>query len=143
MTLVDANVLLYAVDATAERHASAKAWLDGAMSGGETVMLPWLCLLAFVRLSTHPAVYPHPLTATQAFGVVRAWTARPNVVFDQPGREHGEAMERLLQEAGTGGNLVNDAHLAALARAHDATVVTFDNDFGRFPGVRWKMPPAP
>ena len=140
MRLVDANVLLYAVDATAGRHGEAKAWLDRALSGGETVVLPWICLLAFVRLSTHPAVYPHPLSTAQAMAVVKSWTRRPNVVFGQPGREHAEAMERLLASMGTGGNLVNDAHIAALAIAHGATVVTYDNDFGRFPGVRWETP---
>lgn len=140
MTLVDANVLLYAVDASSQRHAAAKAWLDAALSGAETVMLPWLCLLAFVRISTHPAVYPRPLTVAQALGVVRAWTWRPNVVSGQPESNHADAMKRLLTATGVGGNLVNDAHIAALALTHGATVMTFDSDFGRFPGVRWASP---
>ena len=47
----------------------------------------------------------------------------------------------MLRATGRGGNLVNDAHLAALALQYDATVISYDNDFGRFPGVRWERPP--
>lgn len=39
-----------------------------------------------------------------------------------------------------GGNLASDAHLAALALEHHATVVSYDNDFSRFKGVRWRSP---
>jgi len=49
-------------------------------------------------------------------------------------------MRRLIAEMGTAGNVVNDAHLAALALEYDGEVVTFDRDFGRFPGVRWRTP---
>lgn len=142
MKLVDANVLLYAVDTSAPRHEEARQWLDGALSGAETVILPWPCLLAFLRISTHPGIYPHPLTAEQAVDVVAAWTQRPNVVTSTPSTRHAESLGRLLEATGVGGNLVNDAHIAALAIAHAATVVTFDSDFGRFPGVRWEAPGA-
>ena len=146
MKLVDANVLLYAVDTSAPHHAEARRWLDAALSGAETVILPWLCLLAFLQISTHPGIYPRPLTAEQAIGIVTAWTRRPNVVTDAPTTQHAELLGRMLAATGiggnVGGNLVNDAHLAALAIEHGATVVTFDSDFGRFPGVRWETPAA-
>jgi len=140
--LVDANVLLYAVDTSAPRHREARGWLDTALSGAETVILPWLCLLAFLRISTHPAIYPRPLTAEQAISIVTAWTRRPNVVTDPPTAQHAELLDRMLAATGVGGNLVNDAHVAALAIEHGATVVTFDSDFGRFPEVRWEVPTA-
>lgn len=142
MKLVDANVLLYAVDTSAPHHAEARPWLDDALSGTETVVLPWLCLLAFLRIATHPGIYPHPLAPEQAVGVVSAWTARPNVVAGAPGPRHAELLGRMLAATGVGGNLVNDAHVAALAVEHGATVVTFDGDFARFPGVRWELPAA-
>jgi len=138
--LVDANVLLYAVDTSAPRHEEARHWLDSALSGAETVILPWLCLLAFLRISTHPGIYPHPLTVEQATGVVAAWSRRPNVVPGTPTPKHAELLAQMLTATGVGGNLVNDAHIAALAVEHNATVVTFDSDFGRFPGVRWETP---
>ena len=92
MKLVDANVLLYAVDTSAPHHEAARRWLDAALSGSETVTLPWLCLLAFLRISTHPGIYPRPLTAEQAVEVVAAWTRRPNVVPDSPTPQHAELL---------------------------------------------------
>lgn len=140
MKLVDANVLLYAVDASAEHHFAARRWLDATLSSSESVALPWLSLLAFLRLSTHPSIYPHPLTIDQALNVVEAWTALPNVVSAEPDRRHSRRLRELLDATGRAGNLVNDAHLAALALQYGAEVGTFDNDFGRFPGVRWIRP---
>lgn len=142
MRLVDANVLLYAVDEDAERHRESKAWLDRALGRTETILLPWVSLLAFLRISTHPSVYESPLTIDQAAGVVDAWLARPMVVTPEPDARHAQRLRELLDGIGRGGNLVNDAHLAALAVQHNAVVMTFDNDFGRFAGVRWERPSA-
>lgn len=140
MKVVDANVLLYAVDASAEHHADAKAWLDGALSGTESIVLPWICLLAFVRISTHPSIYPTPLPPARALDVVDAWLGRTNVLTGDVGVRHAERLREMLLATGTGGNLVNDAHLAALAVEYGAAVVTFDSDFERFPGVEWMRP---
>jgi toxin-antitoxin system PIN domain toxin len=138
--LVDANVLVYAVDETVLHHHSAKQWLDDALSGTETVLLPWLCLLAFVRLTTNPALSEHPLNTDQAFDIVDAWLACRAAELPKAGRDITETARSLLGAIGRGGNLVNDAFLAALAIRHRAQVVTYDNDFGRFPGVVWKRP---
>jgi toxin-antitoxin system PIN domain toxin len=138
--LVDANVLLYAVDRGSTHHALARDWLDRALNGPETILLPWVSLLAFVRLSTHPGIYERPLAVDQALDTVALWLAQPVTVAPEPDARHITHLRDLLAETGRGGNLVNDAHLAALALQHRATVVTFDNDFGRFPGVRWERP---
>lgn len=140
MRIVDANVLLYAVNASAPRHDRARRWLDGALAGREPVGFAWTVLLAFVRLATHPAVFERPLTPAEATGVVRAWLAQPAVVVVEPTPRHADLLAGLLAEAGTAANLVNDAHLAALALEHDAVVVTFDADFGRFAGLRREAP---
>lgn len=142
MKLVDANVLLYAVDEGAEHHSAAKAWLDRALSSNETVLLPWVSLLAFLRLSTHPSVYEHPLTSGQALDVVDAWIESAPAITPEPDSRHATRMRELLAATGRGGNLVNDAHLAAIALQHGAAVVTFDSDFGRFPGISWEAPTA-
>jgi toxin-antitoxin system PIN domain toxin len=140
--LVDANVLLYAVNEAAEHHAKARAWLDGALAERDPVAFAWSVLLAFLRLSTHPAVFPRPLTAGEATSVVRAWLAQPPVVVVEPTARHVDVLAGLLAEAGTAANLVNDAHLAALALEHDAVLVSFDADFGRFAGLRRAVPGA-
>ena len=58
----------------------------------------------------------------------------------EPTRRHLPLLRGLLTRSGTAGNLVGDAHLAAIALEHDATVVSFDRDFARFAGVRCALP---
>lgn len=143
MQIVDANVLLYAVNERAEHHADAKGWLDDALSGRETVGFAWIALLAFLRLATHPSVFPTPLPIHDAADIVRAWLAQPTAVAIEATSDHMNTLERCLVGSGTAGNLVNDAHLAALALEHDADVVSFDGDFARFEGIRWRRPHDP
>ncbi|MFC5379385.1 TA system VapC family ribonuclease toxin [Aquipuribacter nitratireducens] len=140
MRLVDANVLLYAVNSDTDHHDASRRWLDEALSGRDTVGFAWVALLAFLRLSTKAGLFPSPLAVDDAFDRVDAWLASPSAVLVRPGPEHGRVLRSLLERAGTGGNLVNDAHLAALALEQKATVVSYDDDFGRFPGVRWQRP---
>lgn len=140
MRIVDVNLLLYALDETSPRHGRARPWLEQTLSGGETVALPWTVLLAFVRLSTRAVVFTNPLTADEALDLVDAWLALPSVTVVHPGRRHAAVVRELLGAVGTAGNLVTDAHLAALAIEHGAELCSCDADFSRFPGVRWLDP---
>lgn len=140
MVLVDANVMLHAANTRAREHEAAREWLSSALSDSEAVAFAWTVLLAFLRLTTHPAVFPRPLTPEQATDVLEPWISSPPAVILQPTRRHLPLLRGLLSRSGTAGNLVGDAHLAALALEHGATVVSFDRDFGRFEGVDWKSP---
>lgn len=142
MKLVDANVLLYAVNEASAKHAPAERWLNDELSGAGVVGLTWLVLLAFLRLSTRTGLFPRPLPIEQALTIVRTWTNQPQTIIVQETPRHLDVLASLLAPTGGGGNLTSDAHLAALAIEHHATVVTFDNDFGRFTGVQWVMPQA-
>ena len=141
MNLVDANVLLYAVNSDAPHHRSSVAWLDSALSGASTVAFSWIALLAFVRLSTKVGLFPSPLSSNEAFDRVDAWLGCPASVLLEPTARHASLLRELLGDIGAGGNLVNDAHLAALAIEHGALIVSYDNDFARFSGVEWSAPP--
>jgi len=138
--LVDANVLLNVLNEDADDHAVADRWLFEALSGHEPIGLAWHALLAVIRVSTHPSLFRAPLTVGQAVGEVEAWLAAPPALLVDPTSRHPSMLEQCLEQTGVGGNLVNDAHLAALAREYDATVISFDRDFGRFEGVRWRLP---
>ncbi|MCC7078933.1 MAG: PIN domain-containing protein [Acidimicrobiia bacterium] len=142
MKLVDANVLLYAVNRDAEHHETSRAWLDGVLSGDATVAFAWVALLAFVRLSTKAGLFPSPLSVDGALDRVQAWTTAGPAVIVEPAPDHAMVLRRLLGGVGVGGNLVNDAHLAALAVEHRCTVVSYDNDFSRFEGITWEQPMA-
>lgn len=140
MYLVDANVLLYAVNEDTPNHEVARDWLDSALGGEETVGFAWLALLAFVRLSTAGRVFPRPLSPERALDIVDLWLAQPPSIVLHPSDRHTAGVRRLLGGLGTAANLVNDAHLATLATEHRATVVSFDTDFARFGAVRWQLP---
>lgn len=141
MKLPDANVLLYAVNVDAEHHERSRRWLDDALSGDETVGFAWIVVLAFVRLTTKIGLFDSPLTVDEAFDRVDAWLGAGPAVVVQPGPDHARQVRGLLGAVGVGGNLVNDAHLAALAVEHRAAVVSFDTDFDRFAGVERLVPP--
>lgn len=140
MIVVDVNVLLYAVNESEPRHEQARSWLDGALTGPETIGFAWLVLLAFLRISTRPGLFPEPLGVEGALRRVEAWLAQPAAMIVEPTTRHLPVLSELLGAVGAGGNLTSDAHLAALAVEHRATVVTYDTDFSRFPGARWRTP---
>ncbi|MGV0871485.1 TA system VapC family ribonuclease toxin [Mycolicibacterium sp. XJ879] len=142
MKIVDANVLLYAVNSTSTHHEASRRWLDGALSGSDTVGLGWTPLLAFVRLSTKIGLFPSPLSPADAMRQAVEWTTAPGATTIGPTARHGDVLHGLLAQLGTGGNLVNDAHLAALAIEHRASIVSYDSDFSRFDGIRWTTPDA-
>ncbi len=140
MKVVDTNVLLYAVNPDAEHHRAAHSWLDRMLSGAAPVGFAWTAVMGFIRVSTLPRLFDRPLTAEEAFDFVERWMTSRTAQVVTPGSGHLTIMRSLLGDHPQAGNLVNDAHLAALAVEHKATVVTFDADFGRFPGVRWERP---
>lgn len=142
MKVVDANVLLYAVNADSTHHDSSRRWLDDGLNGSDTVGFTWLAITAFIRITTKVGMFPSPLTTIEATELVRGWLAAPGARVLEPTVAHLNVLARLLAEVGTGGNLVSDAHLAAIAIEHRADVVSYDDDFGRFPGLRWHRPDA-
>jgi len=142
MIVVDVNLLIYAVNQDAPDHGKAKAWLESAISGTETVGLPWIVLLAFLRLTTRTGLFQKPLQVDAAFDVVDVWLQQPSVTVPEPTTRHLQTMRDLISPLGTAGNLTSDAYLAALAIEHGAELCSTDHDFGRFNRLRWRNPLA-
>jgi uncharacterized protein len=136
----DVNVLLYAVNTASDHHESAAAELLQGYRGPRGVGFAWVSLLAFIRLSTRSGIFPRPLSVEDALRVAGHWLDHPNAQVLHPGTDHRDILSRLLLGAGAAGNLTTDAHLAALAIEHDATIISFDRDFARFAGVKWTHP---
>jgi toxin-antitoxin system PIN domain toxin len=142
LVIVDANVLLYAVDEGSVHHAPSLSWLESALRGPESVGFAWIVLLAFVRIVTNPGVFARPMGAAEAMAQVERWLAAPGAVVVEPTPRHATLLKGLLDQAGTAGNLTNDAHLAALVLENGAEIVSYDRDFARFPGIRHRLPEA-
>lgn len=140
MKIADTNVLLYATNPSADQHEAARRWVSASLSGGGVVGFAWIVLVGFIRLSTSPIVLPDPMTPGEAVRWVDEWLARGEARVVHPTVRHLDVLGGLLEAVGAAANLTSDAHLAALAIEHHAEVVTFDRDFGRFPGVRWELP---
>jgi toxin-antitoxin system PIN domain toxin len=140
LVVTDANVLLYAVDTASVHHEQSLEWLERSLSGAEAVGFSWIVLLAFIRVGTNHAILPNALSVEDATSQVQAWLDAPAAVVVEPTARHAGLLRGLLLESGTAGNLTTDAHLAALAIEHGAELVSYDRDFGRFRGLRHRLP---
>ena len=135
MKLPDLNVLLHAVNTASAEHALARDWLERAFNARSGIGLSWVALLGFIRLATRRGILARPMALEDALAVVRAWLGAPGARVLHPTERHEPVLSRLLVAAGSGGNLTTDAHLAALAIEHGATLASFDRDFERFAGL--------
>ena len=106
----------------------------------QAVGFAWVAMLAFLRISTSPVILPTPLTSEEAMQQVQSWLGAPAAVVSQPTSRHAGVLAGLIRETGTAGNLTTEAHLAAIAIEHGAEIVSYDRDFGRFSGVRHRLP---
>ena len=143
MILIDANILIYASLNKFSQHEPAREWLDTQLNGVTRVGLPWVTLVAFLRIATNPRSFRRPVPMRAACEQVSQWLAREPVWIPEPTERHGEALTELLALPGMYGNLVTDAHLAALAIEHGLTLCSTDGDFARFPKLQWVNPLAP
>lgn len=140
MILVDTNLLIYAVNRDSPMHDNARGWLETVLSGNTIVGLPWMVLIAFLRLTTNPRVVQSPMLIDQALGYIDGWLQQPYVIPLNPGERHWAILNRLLLSSGLAGNLTNDAHLAAMAIEHGYVLYSVDNDFRRFDGLEYVNP---
>ena len=140
MILVDANLLLYAEDQLSPHHNAARQWWDARLSGTIQVCLCWTVICAFIRIGTNPRIFETPLSIEESVSRVQSWFNQPCVRLIYPTKRHWIVLQQLLIHCQAGGNLTNDAHLAALAMEHNCELFSTDADFARFPKLKWKNP---
>lgn len=140
MILPDVNLLVYAHNAASPFHTLARKWWQELMNQDRPVALCWASLAGFIRIVTHPGIQSHPLPVEEAFAITDTWLAVPHVQWLQPGSRHYAIFRELLTDSGAAGNLVTDAHLAALAIEHRCELHSNDSDFARFRGFKWVNP---
>ena len=142
MILVDANLLLYAEDSLSHFHEPACQWWDQQLSGSGTVCLCWQVINAFIRISTHPKLFRTPLSLEEANATVNGWMQQPCLRLIHATDEHWFYLQKMLISSQARGNLVSDAHLAALAMEHGCVLCSTDKDFALFEGLSWENPVA-
>lgn len=140
MTILDANLLLYAYNADAPQHPIAARWLAKLLGSGEVIALPWITIWAFIRIATNSRIWPNPLPAKQVFAIVEQWISQPGVIVLEPGPRHAEILRGLIIDQSVTGAMVTDAVLAALAVENGAFLASADQDFRRFPTLQWTNP---
>jgi toxin-antitoxin system PIN domain toxin len=140
--IVDANILVFAINEAAPEHEAARTWLEAALNGNRRVGLPWSSLTATLRVATNPRIVPRPAQPAEVWAVIEEWLASPVAWIPVPTERHGAVLADLVARYRPTGNLVPDADLAALAIEHGAEVISADTDFARFTDVRWRNPLA-
>lgn len=138
---VDVNVLLYASDRSSPHHRAAGDFLAERAAGREIFYLPWLTASSYLRIATHPRIFAAPLPPGEALDNLRRLVDRPNVrpIGEQPG--FLDVYAEVTGDVPARGNLVPDAHLAALLLQHGIrTIYTNDHDFRRFPFLKVENP---
>ncbi len=130
---IDANILLYASDEASPFHRRASEFLVKCASDGRVFYLAWATLMSYVRISTHPRIFAQPLSPHEAMQNVEALLQLPHVRVLAEQEDFWDVYREVAEGHAVRGNLVPDAHLAALLRQHGVTTLyTNDVDFRRF-----------
>jgi len=133
-------LLIYAAHESTAEHKQTKAWIEKVLNSQNRVAIPWDNFLAFIRISTNPRIFKEPLTTKEAVWQVENWQSLENVWVPQPGDNYLKILSELLIQSNATGNLVTDAHLAALAIENGLTLCSTDRDFAKFKNVKWLNP---
>lgn len=140
MILPDVNVLIYAYRKDQIHHEVSRDWLMDVVNGPSAFGMSRLVLSAVVRLMTNSRIYHPAESLGDVFDYCNWLLARPTCILVEPGERHWAVFERLCRDADTRGARVTDAWLAALAIEHGCEWITFDRDYARFPGLKWRVP---
>jgi toxin-antitoxin system PIN domain toxin len=140
MVLPDVNVLIYAFRIESPFYSRCSAWLRQTIESDAPFGVSPLALNALVRITTNHRLFPQPSTHDEAFGFCQDLIDQPNCQVVEPGRRHWDIFRRVCRDSNTIGPKVTDAWCAALAIEHGCEWITFDRDFARFVGLRWRAP---
>jgi len=137
MRAVDTNVLVYAHRKETVHHGAARDLLESLAVGQDPWAIPWPCMYEFLRVVTHPGVFHPPTPVPLAWDAVRSLLRSPSAIVLHETERHEEVLSLIIEDARPSGNLVHDAHIAALAMEHGVNeILTTDDDFKKFGAVR-------
>jgi len=138
---LDTNVLVYSRRGESDHHRAARKIVARLAEGDEPWALAWPCVYEFLRVVTHPRVFDPPTDLDIALDDLESLLDSPSLVMLGEGPAHAAHLRQMVGAARATGNLVHDAHIAALALEHGVRELwTSDKDFSRFPGLRIRNP---
>ena len=143
MIALDTNLLVYARREELPQHVAAHRLLTELAAGDVPWALPWPCVYEYLRVVTHPRVFDPPTNVDRAIEDLESLFESPSLVMLGEGPAHAAHLRNMIRGGQVSGNLVHDAHIAALALEHGVRELwTLDRDFARFPGIRVRNPLA-
>ena len=135
MIFPDVNLLVYAHDETSESHRPASVWLRSTLMSDQ-VFFSWHTITGFLRITTNPRIFRNPMTLAQAIQIVDSWLELENTHLVFLEKKNWPLFSSILIDGQANGDLVMDAHLAAMAASCGAKLASTDRDFLRFPGIQ-------
>ena len=138
MFVVDTNILLYAVNPDASEHQAARDLLEAWRAGDRPWFVTWGIIYEFLRVSTHPRVFPVPIALTEAGAWIAALlSGHTDGILVATDRHAGVLAELVASHPRVRGNPVHDLHIAALMMEHGVPEIrTADTDFHQFGFLR-------
>jgi toxin-antitoxin system PIN domain toxin len=137
MQAIDTNILIHAEVQSSRHHAPALKILHSLAEGALPWALPWPCVYEFLRVVTHPRVFHPPVPLQTALADLQQVLASPSLFLLAETSRHAAVLGQVLRQAGAIGNLIHDAHIAALCLEHGVSeIITGDRDFSRFAGLK-------
>lgn len=136
--LIDANVWIHALNTSAVSHSACRNWLNQVTKEGRVLLVNDLTECALLRIGTHPQLNISNPEAVMEFHL--AMLTYPYTSRVSPSDRHQEILRTYIRTLSLLGNDINDAWLAALAIENQATLVSLDQGFARFPSLSWINP---
>ena len=137
MQAIDTNILIHAEVKSSRHHGAAIEILRQLAEGALPWAIPWPCLYEFLRVVTHPRVFHPPVPLKVALEDLKQILASPSLSLLSETARHTSLLEQVLRQSGATGNLVHDAHIAALCLEHGVSeIITADRDLTRFEGLK-------
>ena len=138
---IDVNVLLYASDRSSDRHHAARRLVGQCAQGPDLLCLTWPTLMSYIRIATHASIFAAPLSPEEAFHNIEALLLMPHVRAVSELDGFLDAYRHITKGLVVRGNLVPDAHLAAILFQHGIrTLYSADSDFRKFASLDVENP---
>jgi len=140
MILLDVNILIHAHLESSSSHKECLLFLRGLLQGSEIFGTTDAVFASFIRISTHPRLFHNPGRLDRALKFAETLRNNEKFVLMKEGNRHWDVFVKLCREINAKSNDISDVYLASVAIESGCELVTLDNGFRRFSGLKWRKP---